>query len=172
MGAGNTSLALTCCCGLRQNNQCCFPFVSWNYSYKNKSPFFNFDGTVQVDPLICLYKPCPNRVHKVPIRRMIIDKATLKRGLDPIEQLMYVCKFAQQHRYKVKAVGTGMSWNETITTRDILVVMTSLNRILTPLCERDGKEIEVEAGMLTKDFGNDDAAAKTTLSDLLDKQLT
>lgn len=149
---GITHSSLSCCCGLRKNNRCCYPCTSCG----NESLFYNYDGSEVVDPLVSIFKPRKNLLRKNFVPGITIDKATLQRGLGPVEQLIYLCKYAQDNHFKVKAVGKGMSWNKITSTRDILVVMTSLNRILTPRTKKDSqpKEIEVEGGMLMKKFGN------------------
>ncbi|RDD46996.1 L-gulono-1,4-lactone dehydrogenase [Trichoplax sp. H2] len=152
---GITHSSLVCCCGLRRNNQCCYPCSACCNNFKDKAPFYNFDGSEAVDPLVCVFKPSKNLIRRNFVPGIVIDNATLRRGLGPVEQLTYLCKYAQDNHFKVKAVGKGMSWNKITSTRDILVVMTSLNRILTPRNKSkgdDSREIEVEGGMLMKKF--------------------
>ena len=77
-------------------------------------------------------------------------------GLDAPGQIAAVCKYASEHGYTIRAVGTGSSWSRLTHTKDILVVMTNLNRILTKPgsynSNEDYVDIEVEAGKLVVDF--------------------
>ena len=75
-------------------------------------------------------------------------------GLDPPGQLAAICRFASNYGYRIRAVGTGSSWSRLTSTRDILIDMTNLNRILTrkPANRRQNRkkeyvDIEVEGGM-------------------------
>lgn len=75
-------------------------------------------------------------------------------GLDPPGQLAAICRFASNYGYRIRAVGTGSSWSRLTSTRDILIDMTNLNRILTrkPAKRRENLQkeyvdIEVEGGM-------------------------
>ena len=51
-------------------------------------------------------------------------------GLDGAGQIAALCKYAADNGYTIRAVGTGSSWSRLTHTRDILVVMTDLNKIL------------------------------------------
>ena len=75
-------------------------------------------------------------------------------GLDPAGQLAAICRFASNYGYRVRAVGTGSSWSRLTSTRDILIDMKDLNRILTPKptnrndnLQKEYVDIEVEGGM-------------------------
>ena len=59
----------------------------------------------------------------------------------------------------MRAVGTGSSWSRLTSTRDILIDMTNLNRILTPKpanrkdhLKQEFVDIEVEGGMQVHRF--------------------
>lgn len=75
-------------------------------------------------------------------------------GLDSPGQLAAICRFASNYGYRVRAVGTGSSWSRLTSTRDILIDMKNLNRILTPKprnrndnLQKEYVDIEVEGGM-------------------------
>ena len=79
-------------------------------------------------------------------------------GLDGAGQIAALCKYAADNGYTIRAVGTGSSWSRLTHTRDILVVMTDLNKILAqsedsqvPEMERKF-EVEVQAGKRVVDF--------------------
>ena len=88
-------------------------------------------------------------------------------GLDGAGQIAALCKYAADNGYTIRAVGTGSSWSRLTHTRDILVVMTDLNKILTvaPPTPEDSQsedsemestettyEVEVQAGKRVVDF--------------------
>ena len=87
-------------------------------------------------------------------------------GLDGAGQIAALCKYAADNGYTIRAVGTGSSWSRLTHTRDILVVMTDLNKILTvPKILEDSQsedsemettemkyEVEVQAGKRVVDF--------------------
>ena len=80
-------------------------------------------------------------------------------GLDSPGQIAAVCKYAADNDYTIRAVGTGSSWSRLTHTRDILVVMTNLNKILElqPVtgsynANEECVDVEVEAGKLVVDF--------------------
>ena len=86
-------------------------------------------------------------------------------GLDGAGQIAALCKYAADNGYTIRAVGTGSSWSRLTHTRDILVVMTDLNKILagpevksedSQDSEMESKEIkleaEVQAGKRVVDF--------------------
>ena len=88
-------------------------------------------------------------------------------GLDGAGQIAALCKYAADNGYTIRAVGTGSSWSRLTHTRDILVVMTDLNKILTVPAtiledsQSEGSEIEptkityeveVQAGKRVVDF--------------------
>ena len=78
-------------------------------------------------------------------------------GLDGPRQIAALCKYAADNGYTIRAVGTGSSWSRLTHTKDILVVMTDLNKILAtnPVSgsENEGNvDVEVEAGMRVVDF--------------------
>ncbi|EDO46441.1 predicted protein [Nematostella vectensis] len=83
----------------------------------------------------------------------------LSQGLSPTEQLSAICRFASRHNYTVQAKGTGSSMSRICSECDILIDMTSLDKIVTPRpavreenLSKDYVDIEVEAGMRLKDF--------------------
>jgi len=83
----------------------------------------------------------------------------LLQGMDPVAQLCVLCAYASKNHYTVRAVGAGASWSRITSTRDILVDMRKLNRILTqpPRHRADNLtkefvDIEVEGGMIVADF--------------------
>ena len=85
--------------------------------------------------------------------------STLQTGLDPPGQLAAICRFASNYGYRVRAVGTGSSWSRLTSTRDILIDMKNLNRILTPKpanrnenLQKEYVDIEVEGGMQVHSF--------------------
>ena len=79
-------------------------------------------------------------------------------GLDGAGQIAALCKYAADNGYTIRAVGTGSSWSRLTHTRDILVVMTDLNKILaqsedSQVSEMERKfEVEVQAGKRVVDF--------------------
>ena len=88
-------------------------------------------------------------------------------GLDGAGQIAALCKYAADNGYTIRAVGTGSSWSRLTHTRDILVVMTDLNKILAvaPPTPEDSQsedsemestettyEVEVQAGKRVVDF--------------------
>lgn len=80
-------------------------------------------------------------------------------GLDSPGQLAAVCRFASNYGYRVRAVGTGSSWSRLTSTRDILIDMKNLNRILTAKptnrndnLQKEYVDIEVEGGMQVLNF--------------------
>ena len=82
-------------------------------------------------------------------------------GLDGAGQIAALCKYAADNGYTIRAVGTGSSWSRLTHTRDILVVMTDLNKILAKSeysqdSEMESKErkfeVEVQAGKRVVDF--------------------
>lgn len=80
-------------------------------------------------------------------------------GLNSPGQLAAICRFASNYGYRVRAVGTGSSWSRLTSTRDILIDMENLNRILTakPTNRKDNLQkeyvdIEVEGGMQVLSF--------------------
>ena len=79
-------------------------------------------------------------------------------GLDGAGQIAALCKYAADNGYTIRAVGTGSSWSRLTHTRDILVVMTDLNKILAQSedSEMESKErkfeVEVQAGKRVVDF--------------------
>ena len=79
-------------------------------------------------------------------------------GLDGAGQIAALCKYAADNGYTIRAVGTGSSWSRLTHTRDILVVMTDLNKILAQsedpqVLEMERKfEVEVQAGKRVVDF--------------------
>lgn len=80
-------------------------------------------------------------------------------GLDSPGQLAAVCRFASNYGYRVRAVGTGSSWSRLTSTRDILIDMKNLNRILTAKptnrndnLQKEYVDIEVEGGMQVLSF--------------------
>ena len=82
-------------------------------------------------------------------------------GLDGAGQIAALCKYAADNGYTIRAVGTGSSWSRLTHTRDILVVMTDLNKILAKSedsqdLEMESKErkfeVEVQAGKRVVDF--------------------
>ena len=79
-------------------------------------------------------------------------------GLDGAGQIAALCKYAADNGYTIRAVGTGSSWSRLTHTRDILVVMTDLNKILaqsedSQVAEMERKfEVEVQAGKRVVDF--------------------
>ena len=88
-------------------------------------------------------------------------------GLDGAGQIAALCKYAADNGYTIRAVGTGSSWSRLTHTRDILVVMTDLNKILavaSPTPEDSQSEdsemestetkyeVEVQAGKRVVDF--------------------
>ena len=52
---------------------------------------------------------------------MKLDKAELKQGLNAVEQIAAVVRFARQNDLKVRAVGTGSSWSKLTNVRDVLI---------------------------------------------------
>ena len=75
-------------------------------------------------------------------------------GLNEPGQLAAICRFASNCGYRIRAVGTGSSWSRLTSTRDILIDMTNLNRIITPKpanrqenLQKEYVDIEVEGGM-------------------------
>ena len=87
------------------------------------------------------------------------DSFYIYSGLDAPGQLAALCKYASDNDYTIRAVGTGSSWSHLTHTKDILVDMTSLKKILTPAPEsildnadKEYVDIEVQAGMRVVDF--------------------
>lgn len=80
-------------------------------------------------------------------------------GLDAPGQLAALCKYASDHGYTIRAVGTGSSWSHLTHTKDILLDMTTLKKFITPEpmsrsdnANKEHVEIEVEAGKRVVDF--------------------
>ena len=73
-------------------------------------------------------------------------------GLDAPGQIAALCKYASDEGYTIRAVGMGSSWSHLTRTRDILVDMTGLNRILRSTTCSGNFYIEVQAGMRVIDF--------------------
>jgi len=74
-------------------------------------------------------------------------------------QLCVLCSYATKNNYTVRAVGSGSSWSRATSTRDILVNMKELNRILTPPplsrlrnTVKQFVDVEVEGGMVVSNF--------------------
>lgn len=157
--------SVDCCYATRQYNQCVFPCIR-TCSYTNRRVWYNFDGLESVQPLIDIFKPQRRRIYKFPDTLVgISDDAeiaeSLKSGLDPPAQLAAICRYASNNGYRIRAVGTGSSWSRLTSTRDILIDMRDLNRILTlkPIKRADKlqkkpkcTEIEVEGGMQVVNF--------------------
>lgn len=126
--------------------------------------WYNYDGLESVQPLIDIFKPERCVIRKFP-RTLVdinedreIDRA-LKSGLDSPGQLAAICRFASNYGYRVRAVGTGSSWSRLTSTRDILIDMKNLNRILTAKptnrndnLQKEYVDIEVEGGMQVLSF--------------------
>lgn len=92
----------------------------------------------KVQPLVHIYHPRNGRVHSLPDALYGIDddddiqnQIKSHKGLDGAGQIAALCKYAADNGYTIRAVGTGSSWSRLTHTRDILVVMTDLNKILT-----------------------------------------
>ena len=68
-------------------------------------------------------------------------------GLDGAGQIAALCKYAADNGYTIRAVGTGSSWSRLTHTRDILVVMTDLIKILAdPVAiSEDSQDSEMES---------------------------
>ncbi|XP_072033658.1 L-gulono-1,4-lactone dehydrogenase-like [Amphiura filiformis] len=148
------ALALRCCCGLEPCIQC------RNQSIKvcgcgNRKVFYNFDGTVTVEPLVSYFKPTNSLARKNLIKGMAIDKDVLKKGLSAVEQIAAVVHFAHDNQLSARAVGTGSSWSKLTTVRDILIDMTNLNKILDAKPQNSTGSIyhiEVQAGKVLNEF--------------------
>jgi len=126
--------------------------------------WYNYDGLESVQPLIDIIKPERYVIHKFP--RTLVDinedreiDSALKSGLNSPGQLAAICRFASNYGYRVRAVGTGSSWSRLTSTRDILIDMKNLNRILTAKptnrndnLQKECVDIEVEGGMQVFSF--------------------
>ncbi|CAH3196278.1 unnamed protein product [Porites evermanni] len=150
--------SVDCCYTTRQYNQCYFPCIR-TCSHTSRRVWYNYDGLESVQPLIDVIKPEGRVIHKFPTTLADITEDheianALASGLDPPGQLAAICRFACNYGYRIRAVGTGSSWSRLTSTRDILIDMTNLNRILTrkPANRRENLQkeyvdIEVEGGM-------------------------
>lgn len=155
--------SIDCCYATRQYNQCFFPCIR-SCSYTTRRVWYNYDGLETVQPLIDIIKPEKGVIRKFPksladinTDREIASKLAI--GLDTPGQLAAICRFASNYGYRVRAVGTGSSWSRLTSTRDILIDMTNLNRILTPKpanrkdnLKQEFVDIEVEGGMQVHRF--------------------
>ncbi|XP_022079376.1 uncharacterized protein LOC110973130 [Acanthaster planci] len=153
-GLANACSMVDCCFGLRPCHQAVFPCIR-SCSYGDRKVFYNYDGTETVEPLVDYFKPTNTPVKRNMIRGMKLDKAELKQGLNPVQQIAAVVRFAQQNDLKVRAVGTGSSWSKLTNVRDVLIDMTDLNKILRVEKQtEDGSlyHIEVQGGMKLHDF--------------------
>lgn len=153
---------IDCCYNTRWSYQCIFPCIRF-CTYTGRRVWYNYDGSEIVQPLVHLYHPQATRVNSLPEAFHGIDddedimhQMEQSGGLDAPGQIAAVCKYASDHGYTIRAVGTGSSWSRLTHTKDILVVMTDLNRILTKPGSYSANEecvdIEVEAGKLVVDF--------------------
>ena len=52
---------------------------------------------------------------------MSLDKKVLKKGLSAVEQIAAVVNFSSENNLSARAVGSGCSWSEITTVRDILI---------------------------------------------------
>nr|XP_058941066.1 L-gulonolactone oxidase-like [Pocillopora verrucosa] len=164
--------SVDCCYNSRWSYQCIFPCIRF-CTYTGRRVFYNYDGMEKVQPLVHIYHPRNGRVHSLPDALYGIDddddiqnQIKSHKGLDGAGQIAALCKYAADNGYTIRAVGTGSSWSRLTHTRDILVVMTDLNKILTvPKILEDSQsedsemettemkyEVEVQAGKRVVDF--------------------
>ncbi|CAH1246991.1 Hypp7802 [Branchiostoma lanceolatum] len=152
---GNTCTVIDCCFGLRQRQQCCFPCLRL-CSYDHRPVFYSHDGSEVVQPLVAFFRPNQQRVRKLPVPGLTLDPDDLNLGLGPVEQIAAVCKHAQDSDLRVRAVGRGHARSQLTSVEDILIDMTTLDRILVRHSpETDVHHVVVEAGMVAEDFARE-----------------
>ncbi|XP_078659253.1 L-gulonolactone oxidase-like [Branchiostoma floridae x Branchiostoma belcheri] len=152
---GNTCTVIDCCFGLRQRRQCCFPCLRL-CSYDHRPVFYTQDGAEVVQPLVAFFRPNQRRVRKLAVPGLTLDPDDLNLGLGPVEQIAAVCKHAQDNDLRVRAVGRGHARSQLTSVEDILIDMTTLDRILVRHSpQTDVHHVVVEAGMLAEDFARE-----------------
>eukprot|EP00058_Branchiostoma_floridae_P004073 XP_002589561.1 hypothetical protein BRAFLDRAFT_81518 [Branchiostoma floridae] len=78
-----------------------------------------------------------------------------KDGLDPTWQIAAVVHHASLHNLRVRAVGVGYSWSKMTSTRDILIDMSGLTRVITKKPQKYFEKyhlVEVQAGKVVREF--------------------
>ncbi|XP_078605012.1 L-gulono-1,4-lactone dehydrogenase-like isoform X3 [Branchiostoma floridae x Branchiostoma japonicum] len=120
--------------------------------------FRNYDGTEEVEPLVAYFTPVRGRMMKDPLPGMKLDTSFKNRGkdgLDPTWQIAAVVHHASLHNLRVRAVGVGYSWSKMTSTRDILIDMSGLTRVITKKPQKYFEKyhlVEVQAGKVVREF--------------------
>ncbi len=78
------------------------------------------------------------------------------------DELVALVKRAASEGLKVRAIGSGHSWNGGISTKDILVSLDSLNRVVA--IDRTAMLVTVQAGKKLKDLNKELDNAQLALS--------
>ncbi|XP_077999463.1 L-gulono-1,4-lactone dehydrogenase-like [Glandiceps talaboti] len=124
---GNSMTCVDCCCGLRRKNQCCWPCVN---CCTLKKPFYNYDGSEIVEPMVANVRPRNKKVYKPFLKGMTLSMPERELGMDAPGQISAILKYAEENNLKARAVGTGSSWSGLISVRDILIDMENLDKVL------------------------------------------